>query len=567
LISNASFIIVEIAQLSDIVQTAVEDGRFQTLVTLLSIAGLDETLKGPGPFTLLAPTDAAFNKLSPSIIADLFNPDKKLQLIKTLTYHVVSGKSLTAADIIALNPPFKLEMLDNIVTSITAYKDQLKVNDATIIEVDIFGSNGIIHVLDTVLLPPDIVQVIYGDDRLRNLGLLQSVTGFTGILNGSGSFTVFAPTDAAFAKLPPDTIPSTFDPGNKPKLIEILAYHIVDGRTLTAADIIAMNPPFKLEMLNEIATSITKDGNQIKVNNATVIQANVFGINGVIHVIDTVLLSPDILQTVIDSGRFEVLSNLLSVAGLAEILKGPGPLTLFAPTDAAFAALPPGTISNLLKPENKLKLIKLLTYYVVEGQALTAANITAMNPPFKLGMLNGITTSITKDGDQIKVNNGTVIQADVIARNGVVHFLDTALLPPDIVQIAIDDGRFRTLVEALSATGLSEVLQNPGPFTLFAPTDAAFAKLPPSTIADLLKPENRAKLIKILTYHVVGGRTLTTSDIIAMNPPFKLEMLNGVATNIDRDGDQIKINNATVMMGDAFGSNGLIHAIDTVLLL
>lgn len=225
-------------------------------------------------------------------------------------------------------------------------------------------------------------------------------------------------------------------------MIKILTYHVVDGKTLTAADIIAMNPPFKLEMLNSIATNITRDGNQIRVNDATVIQANVFGSNGVIHVIDTVLLSPDIVQTVIDSGRFKLLVTLLSVAGLVELFKGPGPFTLFAPTDAAFAALSQGTITDLLKPENRVKLIKVLTYYVIDGQALSAANITDMNPPFKLGMLNGITTSITENEDQIKINDGTLIQTDVIARNGVVHFLDRAFLPPDIVQIAIGDSTF-----------------------------------------------------------------------------------------------------------------------------
>lgn len=557
---------IDIAQLSDIVQTAAEDGRFQTLITLLSIAGLDETLKGPGPFTLFAPTDAAFNKLPANVIQDLFNPENRLQLIKILTYHVVGGRSLTAADIIAMNPPFSLKMLDNISTSITTNKDQILVNDANVIQADIFGSNGVIHVLDTVLLLRDIVQVLNNDGRFLNLLSLLITSGFGKTLQSSGPFTWFAPTDAAFAKLPPDTIPTFFDPDYKPKLMKILAYHVVDGRALTADDIIAMNPPFRLEMLSGISTDITKNGNQIKVNNATVIQANIFGSNGVIHVIDTVLLAPDIVQTVIDAGRFKLLITLLSASGLNQLFKGPGPFTLFAPTDAAFATLPPGTIADLLKPENKIKLIKVLTYYVVEGQALTVANITAMDPPFKLGMLNGITTSITKNEDQIKINEGTIIESDIFAANGIVHFLDRAFLPPNVVQIAINDGRFQTLVTGLSATGLVEILQNPGPFTLFAPTDAAFAKLPPGTITDLLKPENRAKFIKILTYHVVGSRSLTTTDILAMNPPFKLEMLNGVGTNISKDGDQLKINNATIILGDVFGINGVIHPIDTVLL-
>ncbi len=536
-------------------------------MSLLSVAGLVETLQGPGPFTLFAPTDAAFNALPPSTIVVLFYPENKLKLIKILTYHVVGGRALTAADIIAMNPPFKLEMLNGIATSVTYYADEkIRLDDAAVIQADITASNGIIHAIDTVLLPPDIVKIITNDGRFQSLFNYLFFTGSVVTITGPGPFTLFAPTDDAFKKIPPGIIADLLKPENREKFIETLTYHVVSGRALTAANIIAMNPPFKLEMLNSIATSITRDGNRINVNNATVIQANIFGINGIIHALDNVLFPPDILQTASNDGRFKTLVTALSAAALGGVLQGLGPFTLFAPTDAAFDKLPPGTIADLLKPENRAKLIKILTYHVLDGIALTAANITALKPPFKLEMLNNIATSITEDGVKIKVNNATVIQVDVITSNGIIHVLDTVLLPPDIVQTAIDDGRFKTLVTALSAAGLIEVLKNPGPFTLFAPTDAAFDKLPPGTIADLLKPENRAKLIKILTYHVVNGRALTVPDIIAMNPPFKLEMLNGIATSITEDGDQIKINNATVIVGDVFSDNGVIHAIDTVLL-
>jgi transforming growth factor-beta-induced protein len=256
----------------------------------------------------------------------------------------------------------------------------------------------------------------------------------------------------------------------------------------------------------------------------------------------------------------------LTAADLVAPLKGTGPFTVFAPTDAAFAKLPPGVIDDLLKPENKPKLIKILTYHVVGGKALTAAEILAMNPPFKLEMLNGILTRITTDQGKIKVNNSTVIVADVMATNGIIHAIDTVLLPPDIVETAIEDGRFKILVTALKAAGLVAPLQGPGPFTVFAPTDAAFAKLPPGVIDDLLKPQNKPILIKILTYHVVGGRALTSAEIIAMNPPFKLEMLNGISTTVSVDQGKIKVNDATVIVANVMTSNGIIHAIDTVLL-
>jgi transforming growth factor-beta-induced protein len=274
----------------------------------------------------------------------------------------------------------------------------------------------------------------------------------------------------------------------------------------------------------------------------------------------------DIVDTAIADGRFKILVIALETAGLVQTLQGPGPFTVFAPTDAAFDKLPLSTLLDLLKPENKPKLIKILTYHVVAGKAITAAEIIALKPPFELKMLNGINTNITKNGTSIKVNDATVIVADVMATNGIIHALDTVLLPPDIVDIAVADGRFKILVTALTAAGLVDTLKGNGPFTVFAPTDAAFAKLPPGTIVDLLKPENKPKLIKILTYHVVGGRALTAADIIALNPPFKLEMLNGLSTNITKVGNNIKVNDATVIVADVIANNGVIHALDTVLL-
>ncbi len=274
----------------------------------------------------------------------------------------------------------------------------------------------------------------------------------------------------------------------------------------------------------------------------------------------------NIVQTAIEDGRFHILVLTLRVADLVEALSGPGPFTVFAPTDAAFEKLPPEVLRELLRPESHRRLVELLTYHVVGGKALTAAEILAMNPPFKLKMLNNLTTEITVNAGKVEINNSTVTQADVRCTNGIIHVIDTVIFPPNIVQTAINDGRFKTLVTALTAAGLVEPLSRAGPFTVFAPTDAAFAKLPPGTLDNLLKPENRPELIRILTYHVVANRELTSADILALNPPFRLEMLNGLSTEVTVAGGMIKVNSATVIVANVFASNGIVHAIDTVLL-
>ncbi len=274
----------------------------------------------------------------------------------------------------------------------------------------------------------------------------------------------------------------------------------------------------------------------------------------------------DIVQTLFEDGRYRILLFALADTGLIQALRSPGPFTVFAPTDRAFESLPREVIAELFRPENRPKLTNLLEFHVVGGKALTAADIIARNPPFKLKMLNNVSTEITEHGGTIKINNATVIEADIKASNGIIHAIDEVLFPPDVVQTAINEGRFKILVTALKAADLVQALEGPGPFTVFAPTDTAFGKLPAGTIENLLKPENKPKLIRILTYHVVSGQALTAAAILALKPPVKLEMLNGLSTEITVSEGNIKVNTATVVIADLIATNGIVHAIDTVLL-
>ncbi len=136
--------------------------------------------------------------------------------------------------------------------------------------------------------------------------------------------------------------------------------------------------------------------------------------------------------------------------------------------------------------------------------------------------------------------------------------------PKDIVDTAVAAGSFKTLAAALQAAGLVETLKGKGPFTVFAPTDAAFAKLPAGTVEDLLKPENKAKLVAILTYHVVPG-TVMASKVVTMNGK-EAKTVNGQSVKIMVKGSTVMINGAKVVTTDVVASNGVIHVIDTVIL-
>jgi uncharacterized surface protein with fasciclin (FAS1) repeats len=133
----------------------------------------------------------------------------------------------------------------------------------------------------------------------------------------------------------------------------------------------------------------------------------------------------DIVDTAVAAGNFTTLAAALTAAGLVETLKGPGPFTVFAPTDAAFAALPAGTVDDLLKPENKDKLVAVLTYHVVPGKVMS----TDLTEGMMAKTVNGADVTITLEGGA-KVNGATISTADIAASNGVIHVIDAVILPP-----------------------------------------------------------------------------------------------------------------------------------------
>jgi len=268
----------------------------------------------------------------------------------------------------------------------------------------------------------------------------------------------------------------------------------------------------------------------------------------------------DIIDTAIAAGSFNTLAAALKAADLIDVLKGDGPFTVFAPTDAAFAKLPSGTVENLLKPENKDTLIAILTYHVVPGN-VPASRVTNMK---NAQTVNGQRIDIAVERGTVKIDNATVTTADVHATNGVIHVIDTVIMPStkDIVDTAKEAGSFNTLLAAAKAAGLVDALKGDGPLTVFAPTDEAFAKLGSSTIENLLMPENKEQLQRILLHHVVAGRVY--SD--AVKNDMRAETLAGTNVQFTIRGERVMIGSARIGAVDIDTANGVIHVIDSVIL-
>jgi transforming growth factor-beta-induced protein len=281
-------------------------------------------------------------------------------------------------------------------------------------------------------------------------------------------------------------------------------------------------------------------------------------------------------QTIVDiavaDGRFKTLVAGVQAAGLAETLSGEGPFTVFAPTDEAFASLPAGTLDELLKPENKQQLNDILLYHVVPGKVM-ASDVTGMDGKMADTALEGKQLDIKVDMGNVYLNdNVKIVITDIEASNGVIHVIDAVLLPTteeaamdqkDIVDTAIADGRFTTLVAAVQAAGLVETLKGEGPFTVFAPTDDAFSALPAGTLDSLLLPENKQQLTDILLYHVVSGKVMAADVVGLTSAPTVL----GKDITVRVDDGKVYLNDTTqVIITDIETSNGVIHVIDAVLL-
>jgi transforming growth factor-beta-induced protein len=433
----------------DIVDTAVGAGSFKTLVAAVQAAGLVDTLKGAGPFTVFAPTDAAFAKL-PKATLDGLLADKKA-LADILTYHVVAGKVL-AKDVVKLNGQ-SAATVNGAKVAIAVSGGKVTLNgNVNVLTTDVLASNGVIHVIDTVLLPPaapkpaattspattpalkDIVDTAVANGSFKTLVAAVTAAGLVDTLKSAGPFTVFAPTDEAFAKIPKATLDGLL--ADKKALTDVLTYHVVAGKVL-AADVVKLNGQ-SAKTVNGASVAIAVTGGKVTLNgNVNVVLTDVLTSNGVIHVIDAVLLPPaapaaapaavkgNIVDVAVADGRFKTLAAALGAAGLVDTLKGAGPFTVLAPTDAAFNILPKETLAALLKPENKKLLTDILTYHVIPGK-ITAADIIKKHDYVTV---NGKTVRVRLANGLVYIGGAQVLITDVAATNGVIHVIDTVLIP------------------------------------------------------------------------------------------------------------------------------------------
>ena len=516
---------------------AQDSEEFTTLVAALEATGLDETLDDlTTSYTVFAPTDDAFALLGEETINNLLADTDTLSSI--LTYHVIAGRVDAQTAIGLAGSTVETVNGQNIALSLNG--ENLLVNTSTVTMTDIVTDNGIIHVIDAVLTPKTVPETAPTNNIIETaqqagnfstlLAALDAASLTSALADESSEFTVFAPTDAAFEAIGSNFLNTLL--ANPTVLADILKQHVLVG-SVDSVTAMSLNGQSAETLLgNTLPVAINAETNMLSFGGANIVVKDIMTTNGVIHVIDSVIISdvtlPQSTNTIADiasaDGNFTTLLAALTATGLDTLVADPdNTFSVFAPTDAAFAALGQDTINALLADTDTLRDILLYHVFpdatVLSDDAVTIANSNSN----KIEMANGDMAAISYVDSSLFINDSAITEANVTASNGVIHVLNKVIMPPaevgtptkTIATVATETPALSTLVTALQAASLVDTFNDTTQsFTVFAPTNAAFSKIPTADLEALLA--DTTALTGVLTQHVLGAQVGST-DAFAAN--------------------------------------------------
>lgn len=579
-----------------IVEAAQATAELSSLVSALQKADesanndLVSALSGEGPFTVFAPTNAAFSDLLAQLDGfdslDDFSSEQLQDLLAViLTYHVVSGTAAMSTD---LSNGQTLTTLQGSTLTVSTdggvFISDATDTDAQVTTANVQTSNGVVHIIDKVLLPQAILDELadiilvpitdlaLGNENLENLvaALLAADGDLPNVLRGDGPFTVLAPTDEAFetfldgAAL--DDIPVDV-------LTQVLLNHVIEG-AIYSTDLTGLGSGYTSTLatgVQDANISIffdTSDG--VTFNGvSSVVTPDVKALNGVVHVVDAVIGLPNIVDHAVANPNLTSLVAALTDGGnttFTDLLSNEEEeFTVFAPVNDAFAAF-----TN----PNSNDLNAILANHVIVGASAFSSGLTNsyVNTAAEFDTDENLSLYINTD-DGVTLNGvSNVAIADIVATNGVIHAVDAVIDLPTVVTFAVADPNFSTLVQALteltpSVDFVSVLSAQDGagddPFTVFAPTNDAFAALPAIPA--------EADLIPILQHHVVAGANVRSGDL---TDGIMATTLEGDAITINLPGTGDNIADVTDGSGntgigidavDVQAINGVIHVLDGVL--
>ncbi len=403
--------------------------------------------------------------------------------------------------------------------------------------------------------PGNIAQVA-AQEGLSSLLSAATTAGLADALGGEEPLTVFAPTNAAFEAL------GSAAPSDPALLANVLLSHVVAGKL----DSTAVTSGSPITNLAGTRMTVETAGGTLTISGAKLGSSlDIPASNGIIHVLEQVIVPPTILEAALANPDLSTLVTAVgaSSSGLQSALAAAGPITVFAPVNSAFAKIQPSDLEALLADQTALDTV--LSYHVVAGQVLASDLSNGQT----VTTLAGQTFSVSSSASGARLtdamgNSINITQTDIRLLNGAVHFIDSVLLPDleeevpgNLVEIASAAGNFTALLGAATAAGLAETLATGGPFTVFAPSDAAFTALGVD-----LSPVDTGVIANILLHHVIA-ESLDAAAVVSRE---SIGTLAKTSLAVNAMSSPITIGGANLSTTlDVQASNGIIHVMDQVI--
>ena len=573
-----AFCLWNTARADNIVEALADRPEFSTLVTAVTEAGLADALAEAEDITVFAPSNEAFARIPEDTLTALLSDKEALTAL--LLYHVAPGatsyRDFETGGLDTLLEGSRLE-----ITSKSYYWGWYRivsVDEARITQANLRASNGIIHRINAVLDPgyepvPSILDIAAGNPDFSILAELLGQAGFARSLGSDHvNLTVFAPTNAAFEALGAETLETVA--GDVHLLRSILKNHIARG-SLDSATLGEAGSVRTLLRLNLPVGSNDTSATGLGVDGKPIDAADIQASNGIVHVVGEVLVPPMPESLVDVAVAREDLSTFVTAVTAAELVdtfdsirKWPA-YTIFAPNNAAFGALPEGTLETLLADPTGA-LAEVLQLHVVRGR-FPSRNLSDGQV---LHSLSGEQLTVSISDGEVRINGALVAETDLNAENGILHIMGGVITaePFTVADLVASKSYLSTLAAALEAADLTGALDDPeADITVFAPINYAFSRLPEGTVESLLEEPSGA-LTQILLYHVVG-ENLQAGDLVETGSATTLQGADVEITSKSyrfwgwRTPFQIiRVNGQRVIAANVETDNGTVHLLSGVLL-
>ncbi|WP_373397799.1 fasciclin domain-containing protein [Algoriphagus halophilus] len=582
---------------------AAQEAGLTTLVSAVNaIPGLTNTLQSQSEITVFAPTNDAFaNALNEFGASDLNDLVAKIggaaNLETVLGFHVVPAmalsKNLFEENIFTTVSGQRLRVTNS--SGVVSVIDAAG-NTSRVVQADVRIENGVVHVIDRVLIPsieipkPSLVEAATDAGLTTLLSAVTAVDGLAESLLSAEAITVFAPTNEAFAAAldvfgASDLNELVLKIGGLENLEKVLGFHVVPAVAFSS-DLASTN---SFTTLSGQTIIVEKSGSNVSVTDplgrvAQVVAADIEVANGVVHVLNGVMFPDLMLPNIVEAAQaanLTVLIDAVTAAGLGNALLDANAITVFAPTNDAFAAaLEVYNVSDLNQLVAKIggieNLQTILGFHVVPAVAFS----TDLEPSNTFTTVAGQELTVTSGAGGVTVtdalgNTANVVAADVAIENGVVHVIDGVLLPefslPNLVEAATN-ADLTVLLDAVTAANLGGALLDAESITVFAPTNQAFVDLLETlnlgSLEEVVATLGIDAVTKILQFHVVPT-TAFSFDLASGSQ--EVPTLAGEMLTVTKSGSNVSItdksgNTYNVVAADVAIENGVVHVIDGVLL-